>query len=892
MKGSPILRLFKPNSIVVIGEVDQPASTAATIINNITRGSFLGPVMRIGYASESFSDTPVFASVETLPITPDLAILCCPFHEAPAYLEALGKRGVPAAMVTSQINDYTREVDLELRLDIGRAAKNAEVRLLGPNSLGFINTSIGLNASLSHRDVAPGKVAFVSQSDSLFTTFMDWAELKGIGLSHCISIGDRFDLNFGHVLDFLNADFNTRAVLLYIESVDNVRMFMSAARILALNKPLLLMKAGRSLEASHAASIHADKLLRPDEIYDAAFRRAGMLRVDDMETLLATMETLSIVRPTKAGRGNRLAILTNGATPAFLAMDTLVLSGGRLAAPTAETLGKLELELPGIWSQGNPLVLKNYCTPEQYGAALRLLLADPQVDAVVAMQIPTNTSTPEELARQVVHEHAKSPKMVLASWLGQGAYSESDKILYDGGIPCYSMPTEAVKAFLNLVEYRRNQEMLMQVPTSLPEEFDPRVDDARMTVGQVVREGRTVLEESEARQLMDAYQIPYISTYNVDTLEEAIDVAETQGYPVVLKVMAPGLDKSSIGCVALNIRNEKQLLGAAGRIKTRFEEKLPGHEFVGYTVQPMAGNRQTHELFVQVVSDPVFGPVMRFGQGGNLAEIFPQRLASLLPLNMNLAHELVSRSDVYRLLAGYQDHPPVDMPALCLFLVKLAQIMVDMAEVTEITIDPLFADDHNIVAQEAIVKVAYTRQSGADRLAIRPYPKELEETVVLRDGRQVLLRPIRPEDEPEHREFFNRLSAEDRRTRFFGNIAEMPHSEMIRYTQIDYDREMAFLAVGPDNDGRISTLGVGRAMTNPDSSEAEFAVTTRSDLKRLGLGRVLLDKVIRYCRSRGLTAMVGSALDGNEGMIALAERMGFVVHKDFDDDIYEFYLKL
>ena len=891
MQDSPILRLFKPNSIVIIGDAAEQNSPVTIMIRNITAGSFLGPVMRLNSKPDA-SGAEVFHSIETLPITPDLAIFCTPFVEIPTYLVDLGRRGVQAAMVPTRLDSTEHDDDRKMRQEIARVAKANGVRLLGPNTLGFFNTSIGLNASLAHRSASPGKVAFISQSDSLFTSILDWAALKGIGFSYCISIGDRLDLNFGHILDFLNADLNTRAVLLYVESVDNVRMFMSAARVLARNKPLLLMKAGRSSEASAAASIHAGKLLRPDEIYDAAFRRAGMLRVFDLETLFATMESLSIARLSKGEHGDRLAILTNGATPAFLAMDSLLLNDGKLAALSQATFDALNRDLPNIWSQGNPLILKSSCSPEDYGKTLRLLLDDPGVDAIVAMRVPVTDSSPEDMARAVVEARGKNSKLVLGSWLGQGEASESDRILAQGGVPCYSMPTDAVNAFLNLVEYRRNQEMLMQVPPSLPEEFVPQLEEARQTVTQALEQGRDVLNDNEFRRLMNAYQIPCVECHVVKSVEEALNVAKIYGYPVTIRIYTPNVYKAKAGGTASDIKNEQQLIGAAGRLKLRFLEDTPDNSFGGYVVQPTCGGKSTHELHVQVIVDPVFGPVMRFGQGGSLAEIFPQRPASLLPLNMNLARELVSRTDIHNLLLGYQGWPAVDMDGLCLFMVKLAQIVIDLPEVVEVSIDPLFAYGKIIMVQGGYVHVAKATCSGSDRLAISPYPKELEEWVMLKNGKKILLRPIRPEDEPDHRELFKYLSVEDRRTRFFGNIAELPHSEMIRYTQIDYAREMAFVARGMDDSGREVTLAVVRAMTNPENAEAEFAVTTRSDMKGMGIGTILMDKIIRYCRSRGIVAIIGSALEGNEGMIALAQKMGFSVHKDFDDDIYEFYMKL
>ena len=560
-----------------------------------------------------------------------------------------------------------------------------------------------------------------------------------------------------------------------------------------------------------------------------------------------------------------------------------------MAELSPETLQDIDAALPGAWSYHNPLVIKSASSGETYGKALLALLKDQNVDAVLAMHVPTAAVPSVEVAQAVIEARTKVQKVVLTSWLGIDDAVEAREMFVKEGIPTYFTPVKAVRAYINLVQYRRNQAMLMEVPASLPDDFEPEVLDAREVVEQALEEKRGELSAEEARRILGAYDIPFRPWRVAEGAEEAVRIAGELGYPVVLRLAG---DTSSSRC------GPEEVAGLSCRedILAAAESLAPGagdaESQAQFTVQSAGRCDGFHQLYVKAFVDPIFGPVVRFGQGGEMTEIFPEKQVSLLPLNMGLAHELVSRTAIHPLLQGFKGHPPVDMDALCLTLVKIAQVLVDVSGVVSIEIDPLLADQSGVLAGEARVLVEPCNVSGADRLAIRPYPRELEECAELKDGRRILLRPIRPEDEPAHWEFLEHLSAEDKRFRFFGNIAQLPRSEMIRFTQIDYDREMAFIAKGPDETGEIRTLGVVRAMTKPDNSESEFAVTVRSDMKRTGMGRILMDKIIRYCKSRGTDAITGQGLTENRGMAGLAKAMGFVVTKDLDDDVFDFYMDL
>jgi len=880
--------------VAVIGASNEPGSPGHVVMRNLTEGKFLGPVMPLHPEQEPILGIDSYRSVDTLPLTPDMAVICTPAQEIPGYLDELGKRGTRAAVLLSR-GEFRRDDEARqaLHKELRKVARQHDMRFLGPNCLGFISPNVGLNASLAHRDAPGGKVAFISQSDSLFTAVLDWASSMRIGFSHFISLGDRVDMHLGHVLDFLNGDPHTRAVLLYIETIKYARHFMSAARALSRNKPLLVIKAGRSSEGAAAAAAHSGAYQGADEVYDAAFRRAGMLRVFDVDTLFDTVETLARTRPIV---GDRLAILTNGGSPGFLAADELILGGGRLAELSDETRQALEKELGDTYSYFNPLVVKSAVNPEVWEQAIKLLIKDKGVDALLVMHVPTAMISSKDVAEAVARAAKKTKRNVLTSFLGIEDPEESREIFATAGVPTYFTPEKAIRGFLNMVQYRRNQELLMETPPSLPEEFVPDTDTARAIVHRALDQQRQRLTEIEAKDVLAAYELPIVDARLVsdqDGVEGCVEAARELGYPVALKIISPDIQRKSLaGGVALDLQNDDAVRLAGEHILQRVRASRPEARLVGFTVQRMMRRAGAHELALEIVTDPVFGPVIRFGQGGSLTEVLADRAVGLPPMNMQLARELISRTQVYPLLQGYRDHPAADMDKLCLSLIKMAQLVIDIPEVLELEINPLYADDKGVLAVDVQISVAKADVSGADQLAIRPYPKESEERATLKDGREVLLRPIRPEDEPAHYEFLEHVSAEDKRYRFFGNIGELPRSEMQKLTQIDYDREMAFIAKGPDEQGEEKTLGVVRAMTDPENYASEFAILIRSDMKRLGLGKLLMEKIIRYCTDRGTNRIIGQALLSNQGMAGLAEAVGFEVRKNYEDDVWDFLMYL
>ena len=755
--------LFRPKSIAVIGASDRAGSVGATVMRNVIAGGFAGNIYAVNPAHLRVAGRPAYARVEDLPQTPDLAVIATPPATIPALIDALGKRGTRAAVVLS--GGLSREHDAQgktLTQAMCDAAHPHLLRILGPNCVGLLVPGCGLSASFAHTSALPGNLAFVSQSGGLTTAVLDWAKSRGIGFSHFIWLGEAADVDFGDVLDYLASDAATSAILLYIESITSARKFMWAARAAARNKPVLVVKAGRGAEGARAAASHTGALAGSDAVYDAALRRAGLLRVDTIQELFDAVETLARAQPVA---GNRLAIMTNGGGPGVMAADAISLRGGQLAAFSEATTQRLNAALPATWSHGNPVDIIGDASVPRYVATLEALLADKGADAILFIHVPTAIAPAVDIAKMCA-PLAKG-RSVLACWLGADAVAEAKGLFKAQGIPCYDTPEQAVSAFLQLAAYRSNQQMLMQTPPSVPREFVPDATAARQVMNEVLASGREWLTEVETRRVLTAYAIPVVQTRTAASIEEAVQAATQIGFPVALKISSPQIThKSDVGGVALGLANAQEVQHAAAAMTQRLRERAPSAQLTGYTVHEMVVRPAAHELIVGAAVDAVFGPVILFGQGGVAVEIVADRAVALPPLNMALAADLVSRTRVARLLEGYRDRPPANREALALTLVKVSQLVADIGEIAEFDINPLLVDAHGVIALDARMRVAHQRQGTADRLAIRPYPIELEQRAVVM-GRDVMLRPIRPEDEPQHAQFLQQVDAEDLRLRFF-----------------------------------------------------------------------------------------------------------------------------
>ncbi len=880
-------RLFKPCSVALIGASPRPHSVGRAILLNLRAAGFAGPIGLVNPHYAEIEGHTAVKSISELSFTPDVAILAAPPATIPELVGEVGAKGCAGVIVvTSGLGRGAGS--LAERAD--RAARTHGVRIVGPNCLGVMVPGAKFNASFAARAPQVGDLALISQSGAVAAGLVEWAAPRSIGFSAIVSIGDQLDVDFGDLLDFFALDRTTRAILLYIESVNNARKFMSAARAAARAKPVVVIKAGRHARGAEAARTHTGALAGSDDVYDAAIRRAGLLRVFDLDELFAATATLGRVRPF---RGKRLAILTNGGGIGVLAVDRLMDLGGVLANIGSRAIGTLNAALPPIWSGGNPVDIAGDADASRYVTALETLLADEENDAVLVMNVATALASSADAATAVadtVHRHrgASYPaKPVFAVWVGdQGeAAAKLDAV----GVPHYQSEADAVRGFMHLVHYREGLDTLMQTPPSLPQDFAPDVAAARALVTDALAAGRSWLDPVEATRLFAAYAIPVTPAIPAADAEAAVHAAEpflAKGQPVAVKIHSPDIvHKSEVGGVVLNLPSPEHVRRTTTDLLDRVRSLRPQARIAGVTVHPMIVRPKARELIAGIADDPTFGPVVVFGCGGTAVEVINDKALALPPLDLRLAQELIARTRVSRVLKAYRDVPAADERAIALVLVKLAQLAADVPEIRDIDLNPLLGDHTGVIAVDARVSIAplapsARRVPGHPRFAIRPYPKEWESRATIADGTAVLIRPVRPEDELLYGPFFAKLSPEDLRLRFFAPIKELDHAFIARLTQLDYARAMAFIAIA-EASGEM--LGVARLHANADYDRAEYAILVRSDLKGRGIGWTLMQKLIAYGRAEGLRRIEGQVLNENTTMLNMCRELGFRVMPDRED---------
>ncbi len=885
--------MFQPTSVAVIGASDREGSLGSVLLRNLKLGGFKGSVWPVNARHAEVDGQPAWADVQSLPAAPDLAVICTPPATVPGLIAALGLKGCRAAIVLSAglkaqpaAPGQAGEGGLSLEQAMLDAARPHLLRVLGPNCIGALVPGAGLNASFAPGNALPGRLAFVTQSGALATAMLDWANSRGIGFSHFVSLGDSADVDFGDMLDYLGSDANTRAILMYVESVKSARKFMSAARAAARNKPVILVKAGRAPAGAKAAASHTGALAGSYSVFDAAVQRAGMLRVDTLDALFDAAETLAHTRPLQ---GERLVVVTNGGGAGVLAADALALGGGQLAELSPATLAALDACLPATWSHGNPVDIIGDAPLARYQAALRVLLAAPEADGLLFMHAPTAIVPAPLVASACLPLLQASAKPVLACWLGGAVVASARQATAAAGIAGYNTPERATAAWLQLVNYARNQRALQQLPPASPADLSPDRSSARALVKAALEAGREWLGDADSQALLAAYGIPVVATRRCANVQEAQQAAQEIGYPVALKIISPQvIHKSDVGGVALGLPDGDALREACERMRANVLRLLPQADVQGFTVQAMASRPGAHELIVGISTDAVFGPVLLLGEGGTSVELRSNHAVGLPPLNQPLAQDLLARSGLARLLGPYRGRPAADQAALLDTLLKVSLLACDLAEVAELDINPLLVDEHGVLGVDARVRVRAAK-AGA-HLAIRPYPQALEESVDTSLG-TLLLRPIRPDDGQRLRQFYSKASPSDMRLRFFMARREVSHSELARYSQIDYDREMTFIALEQPSNGS-PMLGEVRAVADPDNLRAEFAIQVGSAWQRHGLGALLMDKLLRYLRERGTAEVVGECLIENTGMAKLARRAGFSVLPGPSADVWSLRLVL
>jgi acetyltransferase len=857
-----------------VGATERPGALGNIVYRNLAAGGLRGRLYAVNPKHRSLFGEPAYASLSRLPAVPDLAVIVTPARTVPGIIDEAGAAGIRAAVVLSSGFAETGQEGRALQERMMQAARRHGVRILGPNCLGEMRTDAGLDATFARTPAHPGPLALVSQSGAICGALLDWAHGSGIGFTSVVSLGAAADVDFGEVLDFLVVDEATQAVLLYVEGIRDARRYMSALRAAARVKPVVALKVGRYAAGSKAASSHTGALVGADAVFDAALRRAGTVRVKTYTQLFAAARVLSGAR---FPGGERLAILTNGGGPGVVAADSAAENGVPLASLSAETVSVLNEQLPTQWSRGNPVDIIGDAPPERFAAATRALLADPGVDALLVMYSPVATTEPADAARAVGEACRETRKPVLAAWLGDINPNESRAYLDSQGIANFYTPENAVEAFSFLCGYRRNQAQLMEVPTARAAD-EPALDMSKVVAlrDAALSQGRTLLTEHEAKALLAAFGLPVPPNIVCASEKDCVSAARKIGFPVVLKVQSRDIShKSDVGGVRLNLQNDEMVASAYADMMRHVRALAPQARIEGAVVQPMLRFKHAREVLVGVATDPVFGPVISFGAGGVAVEAVRDTAVALPPLNAALARELMERTQVSRLLRGYRDVPPADLDALARILCGVSRMVCSLAWLSEMDLNPVLAHPGGAVIADARIAIDPVRRETPARyahMAIHPYPVELEGELELRDGSRVRVRPIRPEDAELELAFFAGLSERSRYHRFMQHLPELPPRMLARFTQLDYDRELALVALDPR---RNEFVAVGRYAPNADGKSAEFALTVADAWQGRGLGSALLERLCLTAGEAGYEALYGHILPDNVDMLQLANRLGF-----------------
>lgn len=876
-------QLFQPRSIALIGASPRQGAMGRAVLENLKQGGFRGTIYPVNPRHREIDGAKCVASIRDLPETPDLMIVATPAPTVAALVREAGEKGIAAAVILTAGLGHGPG---SLAAQAEQIAREYGLRLLGPNCLGLIAPYAGLNASFAARMPSPGHLAVISQSGAIAAALSEWGIENRAGFSAIASIGDQIDIDIGDLLDYFALDGRTRAILLYVESITNARKFMSAARAAARIKPVVVIKSGRHAEGAQAAGTHTGAMAGSDAVYDAAFRRAGLLRVFDLAELFDAAETLSHVREVK---GNRVAILTNGGGIGVLAIDRLRDLDGAAATLSETARKRLDAELPSTWSGANPVDIVGDAGPDRYLAALEALLDDPDNDAILVFNVPTamasSHAVAEAVAERISAHNSRNlrPKPVFASWIGGG--SSILEIFNRTGVAHYQTEAEAVRGVMHLVRYREAIMSMMETPPSLPDTFTPDEQAARAILRNALAEGRSWLDPLEVTALFRAYAIPIVPTVHATDAADAAQVAapflgEDRG--VAVKIFSRDiLHKSDVGGVRLGLTSASEIVLAATDMAAAARRLRPEARLEGFIVQPMVRKKAARELIVGLADDPTFGPVILFGRGGTAVEVINDKALALPPLDLRLAQDLIGRTRVSRILSAYRDVPAAREDEIALTLVKVAQMAADLPEIVELDINPLLADGEGVLALDARVSVSHKRTAASrSHLAIRPYPKEWERRLQVSDGWSVIARPVRPEDEPLFHDFFAKVTNEDLRLRFFAPVKDLSHTFIARLTQIDYARAIAFVAL---DEATGELLGVVRLHADANHEIGEYAILLRSDLKGRGLGWKLMEMMIAFARADGLKLIHGEVLRENAVMLRMCEELGFQTRPHPDD---------
>ena len=884
----PLDSILAPKVVAVIGATENKGSVGRTVFANLGRGGFEGTVYPVNPKRSSVLCVKAYPNIASVPEKVDLAVITTPATTAPGLIRECAAAGVPSAVIISAGFKETGAAGMELERQVLEEARKGKMRLIGPNCLGVMMPHIGLNATFASTIAKPGTLGFISQSGALCTAILDWSLRENVGFSAFISIGSMLDVNWGDLIYYLGDDPHTKSIIIYMESIGDARSFLSAAREVALTKPIIVIKVGRTEAAAKAAASHTGSLTGSDEVLQAAFRRVGVLRVETIAELFHMAEVLA-KQPRPAGP--RLTILTNAGGPGVLATDMLISSGGSLAEPSAETMTALNKLLPAAWSHNNPIDILGDAAPERYAKAVEIAAADPGSDGMLVILTPQAMTDPIGTAEYLKPYAKLGGKPLLACWMGGKETEPGEDILNAAGIPTFKYPDTAARAFHYMYRYTYNLRALYETPTLLSEhQADASARTKANTLIQSVRkQGRSILTEFESKQLLSAYGIPTVDTRVAKTEESAVKLAEEIGYPIVLKLYSETIThKTDVGGVQLNLRNAVAVRKAWNTIESSVAKRAGKEHFLGVTVQPMV-SLDGYELIIGSSPDAQFGPVLLFGAGGQLVEVFKDRSLALPPLNATLARRMMEQTHIYEALKGVRGRPPVNLAALEELLVRFSQLVVEQPWIAEIDINPLLASHERLIALDARV-VVHGKNVPEDKLprpAIRPYPTQYVTAWKLANGTATTIRPIRPEDEPMLVKFHETLSEESVYYRYFSQLKldqRIAHERLTRMCFNDYDREIALVAEHKDpKTGKLEILGVGRLSKARGVNEAEFALIISDRWQRQGLGTELLKRLVQIGTDEKLDRICANILSENHGMQLVAKRVGFKLTRDADN---------
>ena len=876
--------IFRPKRIALIGVSSNPDSVGGITLRNLVGGGFNGVVYPVNPKREAVFGIPCYPDVKSLPKVPDLAVIMTAAKFVPQLVKECGEVGINGLIIMSAGFKESGEEGKALEAQVkAEKAKFPDMRVIGPNCLGILVPGLNMNVSFADGMPKKGHVAFISQSGALCTSVLDWAYESNVGFSNFVSIGNSMDVSFGDLIDYFGQDPNTKSIVLYVESVQNARTFMSAARAFSREKPIIVYKSGRFPESAAAAASHTGAMASEDSIYDAVFHRAGLARVFDFGNIF---DFTDLVGRRRIPKGNRLAIVTNAGGPGVMATDSLISQGGKLVKLSEETMQKLNDYLPPFWSHGNPIDVLGDATPERFAKSTEIVLEDENVDAVLVLLTPQAMTDPTATAQAIADMATKTSKSIMAAWLGGASMREGTQIFNNAGIASYGTPEQAIKAFMTLSDYSKNLKMLYETPKEVPVSFQYDRNELRKKYLENVFPKAKILNEDDSKMLVNDYGIDTTHPTPAATADEAVAIAEKKGYPVVLKIYSPDIThKSDVGGVALNIENEDMVRATFRNMIKSAAEKRPDARIDGVTVQKMVNTKGGIELIVGTKKDPIFGTVMLVGMGGTSAELFKDKRLEFPPLNEQLARQMLESLKIYPLLAGWRGDAPKNIDKLIEVLIRMSYLSADYPEIEELDINPLIVTENDVIALDARIvvdeEILNKPVKDYSHLILRPYPESLIKVGKLKDDTEVLLRPIKPEDEPMWLELLASCSKEAIYHRFRYDFYFDSHEVASQFCFIDYDREIAIVAE-VEEEGRKKLIGVGRLIADPDLEIMEYAILITDKWQKKELGYTLTNYCMDIAKSRGIKKLMAETTKDNKPMISVFRKLNFKIR--FNED--------